>query len=74
LLPHAPPEIRTKLRADADFIAQACNAYKTAITTLQQIAEYADLSKSDMRDHPARCLMVQLSSEDCAELASTAIQ
>lgn len=74
LIPHVTPEIRTKLQADADFIALACNAYKTAITTLQQIADYADLSKSDVRDHPVRPLMGQLSSEDCAELARTALE
>jgi hypothetical protein len=74
LLPHVTPEIRTKLQADADFIAQACNAYQTAITTLQHIADYGDLSQSDVRDHPGRPLMVQLSSEDCAELARTALE
>jgi hypothetical protein len=74
LIPHVTPEIRTKLRADADFIAQACNAYETAITTLQQIADYGDLSQSKVRNHPLRPLMVQVSSEDCAELARTALK
>jgi hypothetical protein len=74
LIPHVTPEIRTKLQADSDFITQACNAYQTALTTLQQIANYGDLSKSNVQDHPLRPLMVQLSSEDCAELARTALE
>lgn len=73
LLPHVAPEIRSKLKADADFIAQACNAYQTAVTTLQQIADYGNLSKGSAQDHPRRSLMVQLSGEDCAELARTAL-
>jgi len=74
LIPHVTPEIRTKLQADADFITQACNAYQTALTTLQQIANYGDLSKSNVQDHPLRPFMVQLSSEDCAQLARTALE
>ncbi len=74
LLPHGTPEIRSKLQADADFIARACNAYQTAITALENIANYGDLKKGNFRDHPLRGLMIQLSSEDCAELASTALE
>jgi hypothetical protein len=69
LIPHTKPDLLTKLRANDDFITHACNAYETAVTTLQQIANYGDLSKGS-NGHP---LMVQLSSEDCAELASTAL-
>ena len=74
LITHVAPEIRSKLQADADFITQACNAYQTAITALQQIADYGDLSKGSAQTHPRRSLMVQLSSEDCAELARTALE
>ena len=74
LLPHVAPEIRSRLQADADFIARACNAYQTAITTLQKIANYGDLTNGNLRDHPLRSLMLQLSSEDCAELAQTALE
>jgi hypothetical protein len=73
LLPHVAPEIRSKLKADADFLTQACNAYQTAITTLQQIADYGNLSKGSTHDHPHRALMVQLTGADCAELAQTAL-
>lgn len=74
LLPHVTPEIRSNLQADADFIARACNAYQTAITTLQTIANYGDLTNDSLHNHPLRSLMLQLSSQDCAELARTALQ
>lgn len=74
LLPHVTPEIQATLKAEADFIARACNAYQTAITTLQTIANYGDLTNGRLHDHPLRSLMLQLSSEDCAELARTALE
>jgi len=74
LLPHVTPEIRSTLQADADFIARACNAYQTAITTLQQIANHGDLTNGNLCDHPLRSLMLQPTSEDCAELARIALQ
>ena len=73
LLPHVATEIRTKLKADADFIVHACNTYEAAIKTLEQIANYGDLNNGNLQNHPLRHLMSQLSGQDCAELARTTI-
>lgn len=73
-IPHVTLEARTILQATAQFIAHACNAYQTAIAALENIANYADLKKGNFRNHPSRQFMLQLSSEDCAELARTALE
>ena len=73
LLPHVATEIRTKLKADADFIVHACNTYEAAIKTLEQIANYGDLNNGNLQNHPLRHSMSQLSGQDCAELARTTL-
>lgn len=73
LIPHQPPGIRAQFRAKAESLALAYNLNDALIKTVTTIGEMGDLTTGTLANHPLRHLMVQLSGQDCAELARTTL-